>query len=61
MVDAAIAEHFGDIELSAEDCEDVVRRLLERDWTINLDASIKAKEKLIEFEENLARDNVRTQ
>ena len=53
MVDAAIAEHFGDIELSAEECEDVVRRLLERDWTINLDASIKAKEKLTEFEENL--------
>lgn len=53
MVEADIAEHFGDIELSAEEVEDVAKRLTHQDWMVTLDASIKAKEKLTEFEENL--------
>lgn len=53
MVEADIAEHFGDIELSAEEVEDVAKRLTHQDWMVTLDASIKAKEKLTEFQENL--------
>lgn len=53
MVEADIAEHFGDIELSAEEVEDVAKRLTHQDWMVTLDTSIKAKEKLTEFQENL--------
>lgn len=53
MVEADIAEHFGDIELSAEEVEDVAKRLTQQDWMVTLDASISAREKLTEFQENL--------
>lgn len=53
MVKADIAERFGDIELSAEEVEDVAKRLTQQDWMVTLDATIEAKNKLTEFEKNL--------
>lgn len=46
MVKADIAERFGDIELSAEEVEGIVKRLTTNDWTMKIDAVIDAKEKL---------------
>ncbi|MFR3483141.1 MAG: hypothetical protein ACLTXL_06425 [Clostridia bacterium] len=47
-----ILRNFGDIEF-AEEVEDVAKRPTHQDWMVTLDASIKAKEKLTEFQENL--------
>lgn len=53
MVEADIAEHFGDIELAAEEVEDVAERLTTTDWTIRLNTYMDAKEKLGTYQENI--------
>lgn len=50
MVQADMESRFGDIKLSAEEVEDVAKRLTTNDWTMKVDAVIEAKEKLKEFE-----------
>lgn len=45
-----LADHFGDIALSAEEVEDIAKRLTENDWTMRLDAYIDAKAELEAFE-----------
>ena len=50
MVKADLAERFGDIELSAEEVEDVVERLTTNEWTMKIDTIIDAKEELKEFQ-----------
>ena len=51
--EASLEEHFGDVKLSAEEVEDVAKRLTTRDWTVKLDAVIEAQEKLDQFEGEL--------
>lgn len=46
---ADLEEHFGDIVLSAEEVEDIAKRLTTDEWTMRIDAVIDAKEKLEEF------------
>ena len=53
MVEADIAEQFGDIELAAEEVEDVATRLTTTDWTMRLNTYMDAKEKLGTYEENI--------
>lgn len=53
MVKADIAGRFGDIELSAEEVQDIVKRLTTNDWTMKIDAVIDAKEKLGEFQKTV--------
>lgn len=48
-----LAEHFGNVKLSAEEVEDVAKRLTTTDWTVRLDAYMEAQTKLEEFEQNL--------
>ncbi len=47
---ANLEEHFGTVKLSAEEVEDVAKRLTTNDWTVRLDAEIEARQKLEEFE-----------
>lgn len=47
---ANLEEHFGTVKLSAEEVEDVAKRLTTNDWTMRLDAEIEARQKLEEFE-----------
>jgi len=48
-----IAKHFGDIKLSAEEVEDVAKRLTTNEWTMKVGAVVEAKAKLEEAEANL--------
>lgn len=48
-----LAEHFGNVKLSAEEVEDVAKRLTTTDWTVRLDAYMEAQTKLEEFEQNV--------
>lgn len=50
MVKADLESRFGDIELSAEEVEDIAKRLTTNEWTMKIDAVIDAKEKLEEFQ-----------
>ena len=52
-VKANLEEHFGNITLSAEELEDVAKRLTTTDWTITLDAYIDAKQTLEEYQSTL--------
>lgn len=52
-IKANLEEHFGSITLSAEELEDVAKRLTTTDWTIRLDAYIEAKQTLEEYQETL--------
>ena len=49
-VNANIKKHWGDVKLSAEEVEDVAKRLTTTDWTMKVDAVIDAREKLADFE-----------
>lgn len=53
MVDANLEEHFGDIKLSAEEVEDVAKRLTTTDWTIKLNTSIQETKKLEEYQSKI--------
>ena len=50
---ANLEEHFGTVKLSAEEVEDVAKRLTTNDWTVRLDAEIEARQKLEEFESSI--------
>lgn len=52
-VEANLEEHFGSITLSAEELEDVAKRLTTTDWTIRLDAYIDAQQTLEEYQDTL--------
>ena len=52
-VEANLEEHFGDIKLSAEEVEDVAKRLTTNEWTMKIDAVIEARDKLEEFQEEI--------
>lgn len=52
-LDAKIAAQFGNIKLSAEEVEDVAKRITTTDWTMKLDATIEAQSKLKEFESSM--------
>ena len=58
-LDAKIAAQFGNIKLSAEEVEDVAKRITTTDWTMKLDATIEAQSKLKEFEKEI-EDSVST-
>lgn len=49
-----LKDHFGDIKLSAEEVEDVAKRLTTNAWTMKIDAVMDAKSKLSEMEENVS-------
>lgn len=51
--EADLEKHFGDIELSAEEVEDIAERLTTTDWTMRVDAVIDAKDKLEELQSNI--------
>lgn len=53
IIQAQIDEAFGDIKLSAEEVEDVARRLTTTDWTVKVDAAVEAREKISQFEEEI--------
>ena len=42
----SLKEHFGDVRLSMEECEDVARRLTTNGWTMKLGAVVEAKAEL---------------
>lgn len=48
-----IDEKFGNIKLSAEEVEDVAKRLTKNPWTVKIDAYMDAKSKLAEFESGI--------
>lgn len=52
-VEADIAEHFGKITLSAEEVEDVAKRITTTDWTMSIDAVIDAKAKVEQAEKDI--------
>jgi len=58
MKKARLDERFGDIKLSAEECEEIAERLTTTEWTMKLDASIEAREKLEGFETEI-KDKLR--
>lgn len=51
--EADLEKHFGDIELSAEEVEDIAERLTTTDWTMRVDAVIDAKDKLEELQSDI--------
>ncbi len=53
IIQAQIDEAFGDIKLSAEEVEDVAKRLTTTDWTVKIDAAVEAREKVAQFEEEI--------
>lgn len=53
IIQAQIDEAFGDIKLSAEEVEDVARRLTTTDWTVKVDAAVEAREEISQFEEEI--------
>ena len=53
IIQAQIDEAFGDIKLSAEEVEDVARRLTTTDWTVKVEAAVEAREQLAQFEEEM--------
>lgn len=53
IIQAQIDEAFGDIKLSAEDVEDVAKRLTTTDWTVKIDAAVEAREKVSQFEKEI--------
>ncbi len=61
MIKADLESRFGSIKLSAEEVEDIAKRLTTNEFTMKLDATIEAKEKLEEFELSIqeAVDNMR--
>lgn len=50
---ANLEEHFGSVKLSAEEVEDVAKRLTTNKWTVRLDAAVEAKEKLEDFRQQI--------
>ncbi|MCD2492730.1 phage tail tape measure protein [Lacrimispora sp. NSJ-141] len=52
-VEANLKEHFGDVKLSAEEVEDVAKRLTTTDWTVKVSAAVEAKEQLESLESDL--------
>lgn len=52
-VQADLENHFGKIKLSAEEVEDVAKRLTTTDWTMKIDAVIDAQKKLSDFKNNV--------
>lgn len=53
MVDANLEEHFGDIKISAEEVEDVAKRLTTTDWTVKLNTSLQETKKLEEYQSEI--------
>lgn len=53
---ADLERRFGSISLSAQEVEDVAKRLTTTPWTVKIDAAISAKDKVKEFEKNLKSD-----
>lgn len=53
IIQAQIDEAFGDIKLSAEEVEDVAKRLTTTDWTVKIDAAVEAREKVSQFEREI--------
>lgn len=53
IIQAQIDEAFGDIKLSAEEVEDVAKRLTTTDWTVKIDAAVEAREKISQFEKEI--------
>lgn len=53
IIQAQIDEAFGDIKLSAEEVEDVAKRLTTTDWTVKIDAAVEAREKVSQFEKDI--------
>lgn len=53
-VKADLEKRFGNIKLSAEEVEDVAKRLTTRDWTIKMDAYVEAKDDLTGIENDIA-------
>lgn len=49
-----LKNHFGDIKLSAEEVEDVAKRLTTNAWTMKIDAVMDAKSKLSDMEESVS-------
>lgn len=52
-IEADLESHFGDIELSAEEVEDVVERLTTTEWTVKVESYIEENKKLNEYESEL--------
>lgn len=52
MVKNDLAKRFGEIELSAEDCQDIAKKLTKTPWTMNLELVSDAQEKLEEIRES---------
>lgn len=52
-IEADLESHFGDIELSAEEVEDVVERLTTTEWTVKVESYIEENKKLSEYESEL--------
>lgn len=53
FVDANLEDHFGDIKLSAEEVEDVAKRLTTTDWTVKLQTSIEETQKLEDYQQEI--------
>lgn len=53
MLKANIKEHFGNITLSAEEMEDVVKRLTTNGWTIRIDAAMEASKKVQDLKQEI--------
>lgn len=51
--EANLKEHFGDVKLSAEEVEDVAKRLTTTDWTVKVTAAVDAKEELETLQSDL--------
>lgn len=52
-IKADISAHFGNVKLSAEEVEDVAKRLTTTDWTVKIGAVVEAKAKLEQAEKDL--------
>lgn len=48
-----LSEHFGKIKLSAEEVEDIAKRLTTTDWTVRLNTYISAKDELNNYKSTL--------
>lgn len=53
-IQADLDSHFGKIKLSAEEVEKVVAHLTETDWTVRVNSVIEEKNKLSDYEKELA-------
>ncbi|CAB1246889.1 protein of unknown function [Ruminococcaceae bacterium BL-4] len=52
-VSADLAKHFGNVKLSAEECQKVVEHLTKTDWTVKLKMAMDAKNNVDSLEKNL--------